>query len=187
MKNKIAISLLSLKKRKNLDKFLSILKKNEVHYVELPILKIFNSYNPKKMHLENFNKKLKKNSIKVSSIQAIFYGREDLNIFRDNDTKKILNHLKKVIKLAKYFGASNLIFGSPQSRFLLKKNKKEQINNGIKLFKKIGKLCGKKKIYFCIEPNAKHYSCNYNNYECYYYCYYYYYYYYDYHHCHDYY
>ena len=163
MRNNLAVSLLALKNKKNLNKFFSILKCENIRYVELPILKLFKNYSPSKKKLNVLKKKLKKNSLKITSIQALFYGRENLSIFRINDTKDIINHLKKVIKIAKYFGASNLIFGSPNNRNLDNSNKADQLKNGLKLFKKIGQLCKKNKIYFIIEPNAKIYNCNYIN------------------------
>ena len=163
MENNLAISLLALDKKKNLDIFLSILKSENIHSIELPILKIFKDYEFSKSKLLNFKKKLNKHSIKISSIQALMYGEEDLNIFREQDSKKILNHLKKVIKIAKFFEATNLIFGSPKNRVLAPKDKKIQLKTAMSLFKKISQLCKKNKIYFIIEPNASYYNCNYIN------------------------
>ena len=96
MRNNLAVSLLALKNVKNLNKFLSILKCENIRYVELPILKIFKNYSPSKKNLYVLKKKLKKNSLKITSIQALFYGRENLSIFKINDSKDIINHLKKV-------------------------------------------------------------------------------------------
>ena len=163
MDNKLAISLLALDKKKNLDIFLSILKSENIHFIELPILKIFKDYDFSKRNFLKFKKKLNKYSIKISSIQALMYGEEDLNIFKKQDSEKILNHLKKVIKIAKFFDATNLIFGSPKNRVLAPKDIQIQLKTSMKLFKKISQLCKRNNIYFIIEPNAKYYDCNYIN------------------------
>jgi sugar phosphate isomerase/epimerase len=163
MENNLAISLLALDKKKNLDKFLSILESERIKLIELPILKIFKNYEFKKYKFLNFKKKLNKYSIKICSLQSLFYGKENLNIFIREDSQKILNHLKKVIKIAQFFGATNLIFGSPKNRVISAKNKQHQLKIALRLFKKIGNLCKKNKVYFLIEPTAKYYGCNYIN------------------------
>ena len=163
MVNNLAISLLALDKKKNLDIFLSILKSESIKFIELPILKIFKDYEFKKKKFLNFKKKLNNYSIKICSLQSLFYGKENLNIFKKEDSQKILNHLKKVIRIAKFFGATNLIFGSPKNRVISVKNKQRQLKIAFKLFKKIGNLCKKNKIYFTIEPNSKYYGCNFIN------------------------
>tara|TARA_A100001388_G_C28720869_1_gene476276 strand:- start:442 stop:1251 length:810 start_codon:yes stop_codon:yes gene_type:complete len=163
MSHKIAISLLCLKKIEDFDSFLMYLKKEKIKLVELPITKFFHNYQIDKIKLKEFKKKLNYNKIRVSSIQAIFHGINNLTVFNQNQSLKILDHLKRVIKISKCLKTKILIFGSPKMRKLKPKNKKKQIMNAIKLFKKISKLCEKNNIKFCIEPNAKYYGCNYIN------------------------
>lgn len=163
MKLKLGVSLLALDDKKNLNNFVKILKKEKINYLELPITKVFNNFdfNLKKFRL--FKQLLKKNSLKISSIQSIFFGKPDLNIFDVGKHKIILSHIKNILKISKYLGAKNIIFGSPINRRINLKKKKQQTLVGIKIFKKIANECKKNKIFFCIEPNAKYYKCNYIN------------------------
>ena len=160
MKNKISISLLNLKNINHLDFFLEILKEEKIRYIELPISKISKNFNFNKKRFIKIKKKFQKNLIKVSSIQSIFYNKDNWNIFDLKKHKVILNHLTKVFKIARYFKSKNIIFGSPKNRYL---HKNATIENAIIFFQKVKLIAGKFNINFCIEPNAKYYDCNYIN------------------------
>ena len=159
---RLAVSLLALKSIHNLHQFLLTVKKEKISFLELPITKIFSNFNYNKRKLNLFNNILKKYSLKISSIQSIFFGKEDLNIFDKNKHIEIILHIKKVIKIAKFFKAKNLIFGSPINRKLNLQTRQKKIIGEI-ILTKIVKLCEKNDLVFCIEPNAKYYGCNYIN------------------------
>ena len=44
MKNKLSVSLLTLKDFSKLDEILSLIRKNDIKYIELPITKILPNY-----------------------------------------------------------------------------------------------------------------------------------------------
>ena len=48
MKSKLSVSLLALRNFTELEKFLSVLKKNNIRYIELPITKLLPNYHIKK-------------------------------------------------------------------------------------------------------------------------------------------
>ncbi len=164
MNNRLAVSLLCLENINKLDLFLKILKKNNIKLIELPISKITKNYSFNENELRLFKKKIEKYSIKVSSIQSIFFKKDELNIFNQSDHKKILLHLKKVFKVAKYFKARNIIFGSPKNRLINKKLKNKYTDKKvINIFSKIAKLASFYGLNFCLEPNSKFYKCNFVN------------------------
>ena len=123
MKYKIAISLLALNNINNIERFFKLLNQNNIKYIELPISKIFKNYEFNKNKLLKFKNLLNKYDLKVSSIQSIFFGRTELNIFNTSQNKLIIEHLIKVLKISKFLGAKNLIFGSPINRYFLRKKK----------------------------------------------------------------
>ena len=163
MKIELSVSLLALDYKKNLNKFLKIMNEEKIKYLELPITKIFDNFNFNAKKLKLFRHLLKKHSLKISSIQSIFFGKEDLNIFDKNKHQKIILHVNKVLKISKYLGAKNLIFGSPINRRIDLKKKQKQGKIGIQILKKIITLCKNNNMILCIEPNAKYYKCNYIN------------------------
>ena len=115
MNIKLSLSLLALKNFFELEKFLSILKKNRINFVELPISKILPKYKVDKKKIKIFLKLLKKYNIQVSSVQAIYFGK-NLNVLNTAHFKKNFNHLKQIIKISKLLKVDNIIFGSPLNR-----------------------------------------------------------------------
>ena len=162
MKYKLAVSLLALKDFSDIDKFFSILKKNNINYIELPITKLLPNYFVSKKKISLFLRKLKNYKIKISSVQAIFYNKK-LNVLKNSHLKKNLLHIKKIIKLTKVLKAKNIIFGSPLNRKRIKLNNKQSNKNFQLLLSKVNNLLFINNIYFLIEPNSKYYGCNYLN------------------------
>ena len=54
MKNKLSVSLLALKDFSKLDEILSLIKKNDIKYIELPITKILPNYELDKKKIKIF-------------------------------------------------------------------------------------------------------------------------------------
>jgi len=160
MNIKLSLSLLALENFYELEKFLSILKRNRIKYVELPISKILPKYKVDKKKIKFFLKTLKKYKIKVSSVQAIYYGK-NLNVLNSAQFKKNFDHLKQIIRISKLLKVNNIIFGSPLNRKKNNLSLKKSNKNFQKLLSKIDNILSKNKIYFLIEPNSKHYKCDY--------------------------
>jgi sugar phosphate isomerase/epimerase len=160
MRPKLSFSLLALKNLNKLETLIKILKDNNINYIELPITKVFPKYVINKKGFF-FLKLLNKHSIKVSSLQSIFHTIS-VNIFNRKDHKKIITHIKKIIKIAKFLKTKRIIYGSPLTRFKnenLSKIKADKIT--LPLFKKIAQICLKNRIIFGLEPNSRFYNCNY--------------------------
>ena len=159
MKNRLSVSLLAINDFSKIDKFLDLMQKNNIRYVELPITKILPDYQIDKEKIKNFLKKISRYKIKISSVQAIFYKKK-LNVLKIDDHEKIIKHLNKILLIAKLLKAKNVIFGSPKNRI------KGQLSNqdAFKIFKvllnRIRSKLIKNKINFCIEPNSKYYGCD---------------------------
>lgn len=162
IKNKLSVSLLALQNFNDLESFLKVLKKNNIRYVELPIAKILPKYKINKKKINNFLRILNKYKIKVSSTQAVFYKKK-INVLKKSDLKKNLNHFKKIIKITKFFGAKNIIFGSPNNRKKNNLSLKKSYENFEALLKKINSSLIKEKIFLLIEPNSKFYKCDFIN------------------------
>ncbi len=101
-------------------------------------------------HLEWFLKFRKNN---IYSFQGLFYPYDwKLDIHFDEITK----YLCKLIDIAFVVGVKILVFGSPKLRSVM--------CGASRLFTELMQLCndyiGNRDIYICVEPNAKHYNCN---------------------------
>ena len=164
MKNKLAVSLLCLKNLNKLDIFLKKIKDKKINYIELPIPKVSPHYKYDVQKFKKIRDKLDNYNVKISSVQAIFFNKDHLNIFNVNKHKEILKHLEKVFKISKYFRARNIIFGSPKNRFCnVKINKHKNVKIAVQIFLQISNLAKKYNLNFCLEPNSKIYKCNFVN------------------------
>ena len=160
MKSKLSVSLLALRNFTELEKFLSVLKKNNIRYIELPITKLLPNYHIREKKINVFLRKLENHNIKISSVQAIYYNK-NLNVLKKNHLKRNLLHIKKIIKLTKILKAEHIIFGSPLNRKRVKLNITQSNKNFQLLLSKINNLLVVNNVNFLIEPNSRYYGCNY--------------------------
>ena len=159
MKNRLSVSLLAINDFSKLDNFLKLLEKNKIRYIELPITKILPNYEINHKKIEDFLKKISKYEIKISSVQAIFHKKK-LNIFKIEDHKEIVKHLKRILLITKLLNTKNIIFGSPNNRIKGNISNQEAFKIFKNLLNKIQPELIRNRINFCIEPNSKFYNCD---------------------------
>lgn len=159
MKNRLSVSLLTIKNFSKLDSFLYVLKKNGIKYIELPVSKILPDYEIDKKKIQLFLNKITKYNIKISSIQAIFFKKK-LNVLKENDHEETIKHLNKIILISKLLKTKNIIFGSPRNRIKGAISNKKAFKIFSNLLSKIQTKLVKNNITFCIEPNSKYYGCD---------------------------
>ncbi len=90
----------------------------------------------------------------IYSIQSLLYPHKN-NIF--SDKQWFIGYVEKIAAIAKHIGAKVLVFGSPQNRII---TDTYNYSEAIESFRKIGIICGKYNVIFCIENNASLYGCN---------------------------
>lgn len=141
------------------DNALDILKKYGMSNVELAITKYIDWADLNTKKLEELKEKFNKYSIKIYSLQAIFFGI-DSNIFID--THGFISHFKYVLKTASYLGVQKIVFGSPKNRFKpLDMTLDEADTIFIEAISEISDTAAEYNITVCLEPNAIDYECNY--------------------------
>lgn len=87
---------------------------------------------------------------KIYSAQSILYG-EQIQIFKESS--RFISILESKLQLLESKSTSLIVFGSPTQRL----HDDEEI---ILFFRKIGELCKKYNIIFCLENNSSKYGCN---------------------------
>lgn len=105
--------------------------------------------------------KLKKEySLCVSSMQSIWYGRQE-RIFGTSDEREFLvYYTKKAIDFAAAMNCKNLVFGCPRNRRILADENPEL---GIEFFKEVGDYAAEKGTVIGLEANPPIYNTNYIN------------------------
>lgn len=115
----------------------------------------------KNTHAKEWSEKLKKDyGFIVSSMQSIWYGRQE-KVFGTQEERRILTeYTKKAVDFAKNIGCKNLVFGCPRNRNL-PENVDPEI--GVRFFKEIAAYAAGQGTVIGIEANPPVYHTNYIN------------------------
>jgi sugar phosphate isomerase/epimerase len=129
----------------------SLLKNNNINYVEIILPKHLDWNNCDLTKLNNFIDCAKNNNINILSTQSIFFN-SNVNEFH---SKNFINHIKIVIDLCSKIGVNKLVLGAPNLRT-------SEVNFGlINNFCYIDSILKKYNQTLLIEPNSKIYKGNY--------------------------
>jgi sugar phosphate isomerase/epimerase len=161
---KLTISNLSWNSEENLS-VLNMIKKFNIKNIEISPNKVFNN-NYTLRNIKKIQYFWKKQKIKFYSMQSVLFNKKNAYLFGNKTQQKIFfNEIKKKIYLSKKIGIKVIVFGSPSNKKIFSENNFDNLNNiAYNSFKKISKICKKKRICFCIEANPKLYNCEYLNY-----------------------
>lgn len=145
-----------------------MLYEEQIKYIDLAPTKYVENINELDMDLcKKITDFWLEKNISFLGMQSLFYGKNNLNIFDENNFKNVMSHCKKIISIASMFKVKVLIFGSPLNRFIKDKNKNSKLI-AANFFKEFSKELQQTDITLCIEPNPKEYGCNFltNTIEC---------------------
>lgn len=156
---KLSISNIAWEPNEDKEVF-ELIEKYSFGGVELAPPKLFkDSSNVSDQAIKDYLDYMKPYNFKFPAMQSLLFGKPELKIFDDsrNDT---LVYLKKIIDLAQKLDVKVLVFGSPKNRFIGNMDRNEAYQIAIEFFKELGDYACSKDRYFCIEPNAKEYGCD---------------------------
>ncbi|HSK18816.1 MAG TPA: TIM barrel protein [Longimicrobiales bacterium] len=99
--------------------------------------------------------------IDIVALQAILYGRPDLQLFGTAARRsELLAYLHAVFRLAAWLGAGPLVFGSPRNRVAGDLSAKERTRIATDFFRQAGDTAAALDVVLCIEPNPAEYGCD---------------------------
>lgn len=96
----------------------------------------------------------------ISSMQSIWFGRQEQIFGTEEEREVLLNYTKKAIDFAAVIECKNLVFGCPRNRSI---PDEADSTIGIRFFKTIGDYAYSKGTVVGIEANPKIYNTNYIN------------------------
>lgn len=158
---KLSISNIAWKSEDDF-KVYKLMKKYEYKGLEIAPTRIFSEQPYKKLTeakiwYEELNKKY---GFTISSMQSIWFGRQE-NIFNSVDERKILEkYTKQAIDFAVTIGCKNLVFGCPKNRNLVEGAKEEV---AIDFFRLLGNYAYEQGTIIGMEANPVIYNTNYIN------------------------
>jgi sugar phosphate isomerase/epimerase len=141
----------------------TFLREKEFIGVEIAPTRIFKEapYN-QLMKAKDFAIKLKQNyELTISSMQSIWYGRNEKVFGSEEERRALLEYTKRAIDFASIIGSKNLVFGCPKNRVSQNKN---DMDIAISFFRELGEYAKHKNTVLSIEPNPVIYNTNFINY-----------------------
>lgn len=96
----------------------------------------------------------------VSSMQSIWFGRQEKIFGTKEERKFLLDYTKKATDFAECIGCSNLVFGCPKNRNLPENAKEE---TAIAFFRELGDYAVRHNMVISMEANPTIYNTNYIN------------------------
>lgn len=98
--------------------------------------------------------------LEVSSIQSIWYGRQERLFGSEEERIALLEYTKKAIVFANAVGAGNIVFGCPRNRSVLPG---ENSDVAVSFFKELGDFAAANNTVLSMEANPPIYNTNYIN------------------------
>jgi sugar phosphate isomerase/epimerase len=111
---------------------------------------------------KDFSLNLKqRNELVISSMQSIWYGRNEKIFGSEEEREALIDYTKKAIDFANIIDCKNLVFGCPKNR--VSKNEND-MDIAISFFKELGEYAELNNTVLSIEPNPTIYNTNFINY-----------------------
>lgn len=99
--------------------------------------------------------------VEVVSMQALLFGRPDLQLFADPDSRQqTLSYLAGIARLAARMGARKLVLGSPGNRKVGERDRTEVWEIACDFFRSAGRDAAAAGVQLCIAPNPPAYGCD---------------------------
>ncbi len=98
--------------------------------------------------------------IKISSMQSIWFGRNEKLFSSEQEFQFLVDYTKKAIDFASAAKCENLVFGNPKSRIV---NNQSDIKKAITFFEEIGEYALKRGTFVSLEANPTIYGTNFIN------------------------
>ncbi len=100
----------------------------------------------------------KKYNLDISSMQSIWFGKNEKIFGSKEDRNELLNYSKRAIDFANVIGCKNLVFGCPKNRIINGISREYDI--ALNFFYEIGNYAKSNNVKFSIEPNPTIYNTN---------------------------
>lgn len=99
--------------------------------------------------------------LSVSSMQSIWYGRQEMVFGGAEDRKALVDYTRKACKFAQTIGCKNLVFGNPRNRETL--DVARDMPTAVDFFRTLGSIAVEYDTVIAIEPNPVIYNTHFIN------------------------
>lgn len=144
------------------EQMFALLRKELLTGIELAPGKIFPDLsNITDEQIQNYRAKVETAGLQITGFQSLLFGRPELQVFGDDQTKQaLLEHLEILMKALKGLGGRVLVFGSPRNRDRGGRTDSEATKEAAEFFTQVGKSADFLGVKVCLEANPPIYNCN---------------------------
>jgi D-psicose/D-tagatose/L-ribulose 3-epimerase len=107
-----------------------------------------------------YRRRLASEGFEVPALQAILFGRPELQLFASNGRRALFDHFVFVADLATALGAKVLVFGAPKNRRRGPLDASCTVERAADVLRRIGEICLERAVVLGLEPNPVEYGCD---------------------------
>lgn len=143
---------------------LSLLKRYGVAGIEVAPTKIWPGWiGATPENAADYRDHLLAQGFQIPALQAILFGKPDLNVFDPLTHPAFLDHIKHVASLAQSLRARVLVFGAPKNRRRGEIPAQKAMEQASEFLGQLGEICLAHNCVLGIEPNPPAYQCDFVN------------------------
>lgn len=109
---------------------------------------------------QSYRKHLENEGFEIPALQALLFGRPDLQLFDFSARSALKNHFQFLAELACALGAKVLVFGSPKNRQRGQLATEDALNYAADVMRELGDLCHQYGLCIGWEHNPWEYGCD---------------------------
>lgn len=140
---------------------LKLLRDSGVKGIEVAPTKLWKNWeNASYKEAEKYKKAMQEQGFEVPAMQAILFGKPELQLFDKSSHVAFLEHIKLVADLANGFGSTVMVFGAPKNRQRGQTPYSEAMEIAAEFFYKAGEICVQHECCIGLEHNPVEYGCD---------------------------
>ena len=137
------------------------LRERGVSGIEVAPTKIWPEWlNANPQQAAQYREKLSAEGFKIPAMQAILFGRPELQIFDQQTHTLFFDHIKNLADIATALGAKVLVFGSPKNRIRGQLSTHEAMLRATDFFHTAAEICHARDCCLGLEHNPVEYGCD---------------------------
>jgi D-psicose/D-tagatose/L-ribulose 3-epimerase len=107
-----------------------------------------------------YRRRLASEGFEIPALQAILFGRPELQLFDSSGSQALFEHFVFVADLAAALGAKVLVFGAPKNRRRGPLDAARAVEHAADVLRRIGEICLERAVVLGLEPNPVEYGCD---------------------------
>ncbi len=139
----------------------SLLRENRVQGIEIALTKVWPDWDgANSSSAKEYRKRLSNEGFEVPALQAILFGKPELQLFIPEAKHELIEHMKYISELGSVLGARVLVFGAPKNRRKGQLSTNEAVNYATEIMREIGAICSEFGVCIGWEHNPIEYGCD---------------------------